>query len=162
MVIRFIHAEDFSLSSKSNLMHIAPLSEDNKRQLSNCGQWFLFLKEMKWLSVLENYDNQLPQESHGISKPFPCSWYAVSCISFESFIIIWRCTFPILNSSTSEDIVSCRFPELVYKPTFEKQGGTPSHLCRYLLLYCWTHSMQDSAILYVCKGHKRQGSRPCW
>ena len=30
-------------------MHIAPWSEDNMRQLSNCGQWFLFLKETKWL-----------------------------------------------------------------------------------------------------------------
>ena len=42
--------------------------------------------------------------------------------SAESFIM-WRCTFPILNSSTSEDIRSCRFPELVYKPTFEKYKG---------------------------------------
>ena len=33
----------------------------------------------------------------------------------ESFIIIWRRTFPILNSSNSEDIGCCRFPELVYK-----------------------------------------------
>ena len=43
-----IHAENFSLSTKSNLMHITPWSEDDLRQLSNCGQWFLFLKETKW------------------------------------------------------------------------------------------------------------------
>ena len=73
--------------------------------------------------------------------------------STESFIIMWRCTFPILNSSTSEDIGSRRFPELVYKPTFEKRGGTPSHLRRYLLIYCWIRSTRDIAILYICKGH---------
>ena len=82
--------------------------------------------------------------------------------SAESFIIIRRCTFPILNSSTSKDIGSCRFPELVYKSTFEKQGGTPSYLCRCLLLYCWICSMWESTILYICKGHKRRGSRLCW
>ena len=32
-------------------------------------------------------------------------------LSTEFFIMMWRCTFPILNSSTSEDIGSCRFPE---------------------------------------------------
>ena len=55
--MHFIHAEDFSLSTKSNLMHIAPWSEDDMKQLSNCDQWFLFLKETKWLSVQENDDN---------------------------------------------------------------------------------------------------------
>ena len=79
----------------------------------------------------------------------------------ESFITIWGRTFLILNSSTSEDIGSCRFPELVYKPTFKKQGGTPNHLRRYLLLYCWIRSTQDSAISYICKGHKIRDSRPC-
>ena len=54
----FLHAENFSFSTKSNLMHIALRSEDDLRQLSNCSQWFLFLKETKWLSVLENHDNQ--------------------------------------------------------------------------------------------------------
>ena len=83
-------------------------------------------------------------------------------LSAESFIIMWRRTFPILNSSTSEDIGSCRFPELVYKPSYEKQGGTPNHLYRYLLLYCWISSTWDSAISYIYKGHKRWGSRPCW
>ena len=49
------------------------------------------------------------------------SGYAFRMISSaESFIIMWRHTFPILNSSTSKDFGSCRFPELVYKPTFEK------------------------------------------
>ena len=33
--MHFIHAEDFSHLTKSNLMHIAPWSEDNLRQLSN-------------------------------------------------------------------------------------------------------------------------------
>ena len=56
--VHFIHAENFSLSTKSNLMHTAPLSADDMRQLSNCGQWFLFSNETKWLSVLENHDNQ--------------------------------------------------------------------------------------------------------
>ena len=56
--VHFIHAENFSLSTKSNLMHVAPRSEDDLRQLSNCNLWFLFLKETKWLSVLENHDNQ--------------------------------------------------------------------------------------------------------
>ena len=44
--VYFLHAENFSLSTKSNLMHIAPRSEDDLRQLSNCGQWFLF-----WQSI---------------------------------------------------------------------------------------------------------------
>ena len=57
--VYFIHAENFLHSTKSNLMHIAPWSEDDLRQLSNGGQWFLFLIETKWLSVLENHDNQL-------------------------------------------------------------------------------------------------------
>ena len=56
--VHFIHAENFSLSTKSNLMHIALRSEDDLRQLSNYDQRFLFLKETKWLSVLENHDNQ--------------------------------------------------------------------------------------------------------
>ena len=56
--VHFIHAENFTLSTISNLTHIAPWSEDDLRQLSNCGQWFLFLKETKWLSVQENHDNQ--------------------------------------------------------------------------------------------------------
>ena len=91
------------------------------------------------------------------------SGYAFRIISSaESFIIMWRRTFPILNSSTSEDIGSFRFPELVYKRTFEKQGGTPRHLRKYLLLYCWIRSMRDMAISYICKGHKRRGSRLCW
>ena len=30
-------------------MRIAPWSEDDMNQLSNCSQWFLFLKETKWL-----------------------------------------------------------------------------------------------------------------
>ena len=79
----------------------------------------------------------------------------------ESFIMMWRCTFPILNSSTSEDIGSCRFPELKIKSTFEKQRGTLSHLRRYLLLYCWICSTSDRTISYICKGHKRWGCRPC-
>ena len=33
------------IQDKSNLMHIAPWSEDDMRQLSNFGQWFLFLKK---------------------------------------------------------------------------------------------------------------------
>ena len=45
--VHFIHAENFLLSTKSNLTHIAPWSEDDLRQLLNCGQWFLFLKETK-------------------------------------------------------------------------------------------------------------------
>ena len=91
------------------------------------------------------------------------SGYAFRMISStESFIIIWRRTVPILNSSTNEDIGSCRFQELVYKPTFEKQGGTPNHLRRYLLLYRWIRSTRDSAISYTCKGPKRRGGRPCW
>ena len=69
-----------------------------------------------------------------------------------------KCTFTILNSSASEDIGSCRFPEYVYKPTFEKQEGTSSHLRRYFLLYCWIRSTRDSAISYICKGHIRS----CW
>ena len=56
--VYFIYAENFSLSTESNLMHIAPWSEDDLRQLTKCGQWFLFLKETKWLSVPENHDNQ--------------------------------------------------------------------------------------------------------
>ena len=71
--------------------------------------------------------------------------------SIESFIIIWRRNFPSLNFSSSEDIGICRFSELVYKPTFEKQRGTPSHLRRYLLLYCLNCSTQDSVISYICK-----------
>ena len=90
------------------------------------------------------------------------SGYAFQIISSAESFIMWRRTFPILNSSTSEDIGSCRFPELVYKPTFEKQGGTPSHLRRYLLLYCWISSTRDSSISYICKGHKIRGSIPCW
>ena len=50
--VYFLYAENFSLSTKSNLMHITPRSEDDLRQLSNWSQWFLFLKETKWLSVL--------------------------------------------------------------------------------------------------------------
>ena len=34
---KVVHAENLSLSSKSNLMHITPRSEDDLRQLSNCG-----------------------------------------------------------------------------------------------------------------------------
>ena len=91
------------------------------------------------------------------------SGYAFWMISSaESFIFMWRRTFPVLNSSTSEDIGSCRFLELVYKPTFKKQGGTLSRLSRYLLLYYWICSTWDCTISYICKGHKRQGSRPCW
>ena len=36
--MHFIHTENFLLSTKSNLMHVAPWSEDDLRQLSNCGQ----------------------------------------------------------------------------------------------------------------------------
>ena len=69
--VHFINAEDFSISSKSNLMHIAPSSEDDMRQLSYWDQRFLFSKETKWLSVPENPDN-LPQlPSQCISTPFP-------------------------------------------------------------------------------------------
>ena len=53
--VYFLYAENSSHSTKSNLMHIAQRSEDDLRQLSNCCQRFLFLKEMKWLSVLENH-----------------------------------------------------------------------------------------------------------
>ena len=81
--VHFIHAENFSLSTKSNLMHIAPWSEDDLRQLSNCDQWFLFLKETKWLNALENH-NQPLFESHGVSNPFPRSRHAVSHIGFSS------------------------------------------------------------------------------
>ena len=42
--VYFLHAENFSLSTKSNLMHIVPWSEDDLKQLSNCGQCFVFLK----------------------------------------------------------------------------------------------------------------------
>ena len=82
--VYFLHVETFSLSTKSNLMHIAPRSEDDLRQLSNCGQWFLFLKETKWPSDIENHDNQPQYESHGISNPFPRSRHAVSRSGFSS------------------------------------------------------------------------------
>ena len=39
-------------------MHIAQQSEDDMKQLLNCGQRFLFLKETERLSVQENHDNQ--------------------------------------------------------------------------------------------------------
>ena len=45
--VHLIGAEDFSISTKSNLMHIAPWSEDDLRQVSHFGQGFLFLKETK-------------------------------------------------------------------------------------------------------------------
>ena len=48
--VYFIPSENFSLSIKSNFMHIAPRSEDDSRQLSKCHQSFLFLKETKWVS----------------------------------------------------------------------------------------------------------------
>ena len=73
-----------SLSTNSNLMHIALWSEDDSMQLSNCGQWLLFLKETKWLSVLENHDNQSQWESHGISNPFLRSRHAVSYTGFST------------------------------------------------------------------------------
>ena len=41
--VHFIHAEDFLLSTKSSLMHIAPWSEDDMKQLSNCCLWFLLI-----------------------------------------------------------------------------------------------------------------------
>ena len=90
--MHFIDAEDFSLSTKSNLMHIAPWSEDDIWQLLNCGQWFLFLKETKWLSFLENHNNQPQKDSHGISNPFPCSRHAVSRIGFSSVYVPMRRT----------------------------------------------------------------------
>ena len=46
-------------TKKKNLMHIAPCSKDDLWQLLNSSQWFLFLEETKWLSVLENHGNQL-------------------------------------------------------------------------------------------------------
>ena len=50
------------------------------------------------------------------------SGYAFRMISSaESFIMMWRRTLPILNFSPSEDIGSCRFPELVYKPTLKNK-----------------------------------------
>ena len=56
------------------------------------------------------------------------SGYAFWMISSAgSFMIMGRRTFPILNSSASADIGSCRFLELVYKPTFEKQRRSLSH-----------------------------------
>ena len=77
---------------------------------------------IRWLNSASWVDHFVPDFISG---------YAFRMISSaESFIIMWRRTFPILNSSTSEDIGSCRFPELVYKPTFEKQGGIPSYLRR--------------------------------
>ena len=36
LVVPRVFPENFSLSTKSNLMHIAPWSEDDLRQLSNC------------------------------------------------------------------------------------------------------------------------------
>ena len=38
--VYFLHAENFSLLTKSNLMHIAPRSEDDLRKLSNYIQLF--------------------------------------------------------------------------------------------------------------------------
>ena len=91
-------------------------------------------------------------------EPYFISGYSFRMISSaETFIIMWRRIFPILKSSTSEDIGSCRFPELLYKPTIENQGGTPSQLRRYLLLYCWIRSTQDIAISYIFKGHEKTG-----
>ena len=87
------------------------------------------------------------------------SWYAFRMTSSAECFIIWRRTFPILNSSTSEDIGSYRFPELVYKPTFEKQGVTPCYWRRYLLLYFWIHTAPYSAISYIYKAHKRRGQQ---
>ena len=48
-----------------------------------------------------------------------------------------------------------------YFPNFEFFYQWRYHLCRYSLLYCWIRSMWDCAISYICKGHKRRGSRPC-
>ena len=44
--MHFIHAEDFSLSTKSNLMHIAPWSEDDLRDFQITASDSYFWK--KW------------------------------------------------------------------------------------------------------------------
>ena len=69
-------------------MHIAPWSEDDIRQLLNCGQWFLFWKETKLLSVIKNHDNQTSTGITRLIQPF--SSQSVRCVlylfSFHSYV----------------------------------------------------------------------------
>ena len=59
--VYFLHAENLSLSTKSNLMHIAPRSEDDLRQLSNLLWYFVryAIKPLLVRSILTAYPRVL-------------------------------------------------------------------------------------------------------
>ena len=85
----FLHAENFSLSTKSNLMHIAPRSEDDLRQLSNCGQWFLFLKETT-TNLNRNH------------MAYPTLFHAVGTQSLVAVFLLLVCFLPVFFPGDSQ------------------------------------------------------------
>ena len=102
-------------------------SEDNLRQLSNCSQWFLFLKETKWLSVLENHDKQSQLELHNTPNPFPRSRHTASRIRFSSAHVLSPTFLP-------------RGQSILW-------GGHSSHIYIYIYIYIYAWYFSLSFLL---------------
>ena len=70
-------------------------------------------------------------------------------LSLDCFRVVTSQALATLNSSTSEEIGSCNWFDLPYRPMLEKLGGTPSHLRRCLLMMRSRHSALDVSILHT-------------
>ena len=92
----FLHAENFSLSTKSNLMHIAPWSEDDLRQLSKLLPMIPIFERNEIIIVINNtignfsllflcwlYPLQRVKLSLNLSKSV--SWVQMVRLQFWSF-----------------------------------------------------------------------------
>ena len=74
------------------------------------------------------------------------SGYAFRMISAAESFIMWRCTFPIFNSSDSEDIGGSRFPEWYINPLSKNKELLATYAC----IFCYTVESVQYEISQSC------------
>ena len=127
--VYFLHVENLSLSTKSYLMHIALQSEVYLRQLSNCSQRFLFLKETKWLSVLKKPRHLTSIGTIRHIQPF--STQSARSVSYRFFFRLCAS----YRFSSQETVNSMR--------TLFFESGHATMSSRFSLWIMWTGNYRD-------------------
>ena len=91
--VYFVHAENVSLLTKSNLMHIAPRSEDDLRQLSN----YFWKKRNDWVSYKTTTTNL--NRNH---IAYPTFFHAVGTECLVAVFLPLVCFLPIFFPGDSQ------------------------------------------------------------
>ena len=124
--VYFLHAENFSLSTKFNLMHIAPWSEDDLRQLSSDSYFWKKLND--WVSYKTMTTNL--NRNH---MAYPTLFHAVGTQRLVAVFLPLVCFLPVFFPGTVNSMRRTLF--------FELDHATMSS--RFSVWIMWTGNCRD-------------------